>query len=98
MLNGQLNARPDVQRYALLIEKSITHSNAINHIVSSVKQHIQRVKAAAGVDICKPIDPEWDLMAYLVPEIFDPVVREELKYLDALPEWVRHRDASRTSD
>jgi len=50
----------------------------------SVGDHLRRYSAdkQAGADSI-----EWQLLRRLFPEALDPIVREELDYLDALPEW-----------
>ncbi len=32
---------------------------------------------------------EWQLLRELLPEALDPLLREELIYLDALPNWAK---------
>jgi hypothetical protein len=32
-------------------------------------------------------EPEWQIMANLVPKVFDRIARDELDYFETLPAW-----------
>jgi hypothetical protein len=89
MLNGQLNMRAEVRKYALVLEQVAARSKIADYVGKSVADHIRRAKTELGKSLCKIGEPEWKLIAYLVPEILDPIVREELRYFDALPAWAK---------
>ncbi|UVC15325.1 hypothetical protein [Mesorhizobium onobrychidis] len=54
-------------------------------LATKVGDHLRRHSAEQQVD--EQSSAEWRLLKHLLPEALDPVVRNELKYLDALPEW-----------
>lgn len=87
MLNTWLNGRADVQRYALIIEHVIQTTPLATSLQSSVAQHLARAKEEMDGNLCLPGESEWIVMRYLLPELFDPVMREELRYFGALPRW-----------
>jgi hypothetical protein len=87
MLNTLLNGVEDIQRYAILIEFLLSHSNQHKLLGGKVGEHIERAKKATEGNLCLMGEPEWQIMAYLVPEVFDRITREELNYFDALPAW-----------
>lgn len=87
MLNTLLNGVEEIQRYAVLIERLLRHTNQNNLLAGKVGEHIERAKRAMEGSLCLEGEPEWEVMAYLIPEVFDRVTREELVYLGALPAW-----------
>ncbi|MBQ8102509.1 MAG: hypothetical protein IJ127_06340, partial [Afipia sp.] len=87
MLNTLLNSVEEMQRYALLIEFLLRHSNQHGLLSGKVGEHIERAKAAAEGNLCLEGEPEWQIMAHLVPEVFNRITREEMAYLDELPTW-----------
>jgi hypothetical protein len=87
MLNTLLNAAPEIQRHALLIEHLLQHTNLNDFLSGTVGIHIERAKHAMEGNLCLSHEPEWDIMSYLVPEVFHRVIRDELVYLEALPAW-----------
>jgi hypothetical protein len=70
--------------FADLITQLIARTSAFELLDGSVGVHLRRYRAdrQAGPDSI-----EWQLLRKLFPEALDPVVREELDYLDALPSW-----------
>lgn len=87
MLNTMLNGRPEIQRCALIIEQIIQRTPLADTLQKSVSAHLARAKEKMDGNLCLPGEPEWMVMGRLLPEVFDPVVREQLKYLGALPAW-----------
>ena len=97
MLNTMLNGRTDVQRFALLLEFLLERTPLKTLLNASVGKHIARAKKECDGNLCLEDEPEWDIMRHLIPEIFDPIVRNELLYLSSLPEWASepHRESRR---
>lgn len=87
MLNTWLHTRADVQRCALIFEHLLMHTSLANLIDGTVGQHIARAKVIMEGNLVLENDPEWIVLMYLIPEIFDRRVREQLRYLSALPTW-----------
>lgn len=87
MLNTLLNGVEDVQRYALLLEHLLVNCNQHALLQGTVGQHLERAKKVTEGNLCLEGEPEWKVLAYLVPEIFDRITRAELIYLDALAAW-----------
>ncbi|WP_128935452.1 hypothetical protein [Bradyrhizobium zhanjiangense] len=52
-----------------------------------VGEHIKRAKAAAEGNLCLEGEPEWQIMANLLPEALNRITREEMVYLDELLSW-----------
>jgi hypothetical protein len=87
MLNTFLNVESGIQMYALIIER-LLRLTALHHLLEgTVGKHIERAKRAMEGNLCLDFEPEWDIMRHLVPEVFDPHIRDELVYLNALPVW-----------
>ncbi|MFH1346275.1 MAG: hypothetical protein ABIL01_34490 [Pseudomonadota bacterium] len=97
MLNTLLHIPSGLQRYALLIETLLQHTVLRDLLAGTVGQHIERAKAQMEGNLSLSDDPEWEIMRLLVPEVFDPLVREELIYLTALPAWASPRFCTQTS-
>ena len=88
MLNTLLNnVGSEVQRYALLLETLLAHTTCAPLLKGTVGQHIERAKQQMEGNLCLDGEPEWDIVRYLLPEVFDPVIRQEMKYLGVLPSW-----------
>lgn len=87
MLNTFLNMDSGFPIYALLIERLLRLTALHQLLGGTVGEHIERAKGRMDGNLCLDFEPEWDIMRHLVPEVFDPVTRDELIYLDALPEW-----------
>ncbi|WP_448044368.1 competence protein CoiA family protein [Bradyrhizobium liaoningense] len=87
LLNTLLHIPSGIQRYALLVELLLQHTALCGLLDGTVGQHIKRAKAQMEGNLSLSDDPEWAIMRHLVPEVFDPLVREELIYLQALPAW-----------
>ena len=87
MLNTLLNSVEEIQRYAILIEFLLSHTNQRGLLAGKVGEHIERAKKAVEGNLCLESGPEWQIMAYLVPEVFDRITREELDYFESLPAW-----------
>lgn len=67
-----------------LLTTLIKSTSAVALLDGSVGVHLQRYRADRQVG---PNSVEWQLLRKLFPEALDPIIREELDYLDALPEW-----------
>jgi hypothetical protein len=87
MLNTFLNAESGIQIYVLIIERLLRLTSQHHLLGGTVGKHIERAKRAMEGNLCLDYEPEWDIMRYLVPEVFDAVIRDELIYLDVLPTW-----------
>ncbi len=87
MLNTMLNLQSGIGRYASIIEELLRHSRLDYLLDDSVGEHIDRAKRSAGNDLCLKEQPEWKIMAHLVPEVFDSVICYELSDFDAFPPW-----------
>jgi hypothetical protein len=87
LLNTLLHIPSGIQRYALLVEMLLQRTVLCDLLRGTVGQHIERAKAQMEGNLSLSDDPEWAIMRLLVPEVFDPLVREELIYLRALPAW-----------
>lgn len=87
MLNTWLNSRDDVQRYALIFEHLLQQTPLSHLLRGTVGQHIERAKTAMTGNLVLEEEPEWSILAHLVPEIFHPRIREQLRYLSKLPPW-----------
>ncbi|MEN6544283.1 hypothetical protein [Parvibaculum sp.] len=87
MLNTLLHTSTATQRYAELLRELISSTRAHGLLNGSVGQHIERAMKAVEGNLCLRDEPEWRIMSYLIPEVFDPLMREELLYLGALPAW-----------
>lgn len=74
-----------LQQHAWLIETALASTPL--QLKDSVQQHIALAKQQKGASLSGAQSPVWKGMAYLFPEILDPVVRNELIYLGALPSW-----------
>lgn len=87
MLNGWLHTRDDIKRYALIFERALERTPLAHLKNGTVGEHVARAKADMAGNLCLEQEPEWELVRALLPEIFNPVVRDELLYLSALPRW-----------
>lgn len=87
MLNTWLNSREDVQRYALIFEHLLQQTPLSHLLRGTVGQHIERAKAAMEGNLVLESEPEWSILAHLVPEIFHSRIREQLRYLSKSPPW-----------
>lgn len=87
MLNTWLNGRDDVQRYALIFEYLLQRTPLAHLLDETVGQHIERAKMLMEGNLVLDHEPEWSILAHLVPEIFQSRIREQLCYLSQLPIW-----------
>ncbi len=60
-------------------------------LTPKVGEHLRKYR---DEDQASEVDPEWALLRSLIPEVFDPLLREELTYLDALPNWAPGRSSA----
>lgn len=87
MLNTWLHNREEIQRCALILEHLLRLTPLSQLLRGSVGDHIERAKQIMDGNLVLEHEPEWSVMAHLVPEIFDARIREQLRYLSALPLW-----------
>ncbi|MEL7803041.1 hypothetical protein [Sulfitobacter pontiacus] len=88
MLNSQLNEGPSgrggvISQYADLLEHLLRNTAMHSLLDTAVGQHLRRATAEQKDES----SPEWRLLRKLLPEALDPLLRDELLYLDALPSW-----------
>ena len=90
MLNGQLNEgqhnKGVISQYATLLTRLIENTAQYKLLERTVGDHLKRA-TATQVD---ESSQEWKLLKKLLPEALDPVIRSELIYLDALPDWAKN--------
>lgn len=75
--------------YADLLTRLIENTAISDLLETKVGDHLRRHRNQVQADL---ESPEWCLLRHLLPEALDPVLREELLYLDALPDWARPSD------
>ena len=85
MLNTYLH-NGEFARYTNLLTRLIETTAIGDSIKATVWEHIRRHRDDDQAD---QESTEWRLIRKLLPEALDPVLREELLYLDALPSWAR---------
>ena len=83
MLNTLLHTRTFAP-YTELLTKLIENTASSDLLNATVGDHLRRYRGEAQAN---QQSPEWKLLRSLLPEALDPVLREELIYLDALPDW-----------
>ncbi|SEM43017.1 hypothetical protein SAMN05443999_1381 [Roseovarius azorensis] len=83
MLNTYLHAGT-FGGYTDLLTRLIGNTAMAGLLKAKVGEHLRRHRSEAQAD---ERSPEWLMLRHLLPEALDPVVREELRYLDALPAW-----------
>ncbi len=87
-LNSALiNASDQLKDCALIIEFYLERSPLQNLLSSSVGKHVGNAKEECGDKAFGPGSWQWQACRRVVPEIFDPGIREQLKYFEALPPW-----------
>jgi len=70
--------------YTDLLTRLIGNTAKAGLLKTKVGEHLRRYRSKAQAD---ERSQEWSMLRHLLPEALDPIVREELKYLDALPVW-----------
>lgn len=85
MLNTYLHSGT-FARYADLLTRLIENTASDDLLRTKVGNHLRRHRDSVQAD---EESAEWHLLRHLLPEALDPVLREELAYLDALPDWAR---------
>lgn len=85
MLNTYLHAGTFAP-YTDLLTRLIGNTSIAELLTTKVGEHLCRHRSDHQAE---EKSPEWCLLQHLLPEALDPVLREELKYLDALPNWAR---------
>jgi hypothetical protein len=83
MLNTYLHAGT-FSGYTDLLTRLIANTAMAELLKAKVGEHLRRHRGEAQAD---ERSQEWLMLRHLLPEALDPVVREELRYLDALPAW-----------
>jgi hypothetical protein len=87
MLNTWLHNREEIQRCALILEQLLQLTPLAHLLQGTVGEHIERAKQKMEGNLVLDYEPEWSVIAHLVPEIFDPRTRELLAYFSSLPAW-----------
>lgn len=95
MLNSQLNEglkkdKGIISKYATLLARLIENTAQYKLLETSVGEHINR----ASTPQVDESSEEWALLKFLLPEALDPVIRAELIYLDALPDWAKNSNST----
>ena len=85
MLNTYLHSGT-FARYADLLTRLIGNTASGDLLRMKVGNHLRRHRDSVQAD---EESAEWQLLRQLLPEALNPVLREELIYLDALPDWAR---------
>lgn len=85
MLNTHLHGGT-FARHTELLTELIRNTAKADLLQTSVGEHLRRYR---GEPQAMEDSPEWRLLRDLLPEALDPVLREELSYLDALPDWAQ---------
>lgn len=70
--------------YADLLGKLLKSTCVRDLLGGTVGGHLERARSVPQVS---EQSPEWKALRYLIPEVFDPVIQEELAYFGMLPEW-----------
>lgn len=86
MLNSRLSSGA-IGPYAYLLRAIIRLSAAAPILEGSVAKHIHRAIDKHDGNLCLEHEPEWEAMAALLPELFDPRLRGELLAIGAMPDW-----------
>ena len=86
MLNNHLH-HGHFKEYARLIETMLQNSSLKHLLSGTVGEHITRCQSAPQKD---ENSPEWRFLENLFPEILDPIIRDFLENLDALPSWAQN--------
>lgn len=94
MLNTWLNNREDVQRCAFIFEFLLLSTPLARLLEGSLGRHIARAKSVMDGNLVLAGEPEWQILAHLVPEIFHARTREQLRYLSKLPPWAEDQRPS----
>lgn len=90
MLNTWLNGREELQRCAPIF-RHLLKSTPLAHLANgTLGQHLDRAEAQMSGNLTLHGEPEWILLERLVPEVFDPRIREQLRYLEKLPAWAQN--------
>jgi hypothetical protein len=91
MLNTYLHSGT-LAPYTNLLTKLIANTSMADLLATKVGDHLRRHSADHQED--EQSSAEWRLLRHLLPEALDPVIRDELKYLDVLPGWAIPKDVS----
>lgn len=98
MLNTWLNNREEVQRCAPIL-RHLLRSKPLAHLVKgTVGQHLIRAEARMNGNLTLENEPEWIILEKLVPEIFNPRIREQLRYLSMLPAWADGNESGQADE
>lgn len=89
-LNTFLSRGGPQQGCAEAIRTLVDRSPLAGKLKPTVREHIMRAIAVEPNQV-RPRHPFYDALSWLVPEIFDDVMREELELGDALPGWASVR-------
>lgn len=91
MLNTYLHSGT-LAPYTNLLSKLIANTSMADLLATKVGDHLRRHSAYHQED--EQSSAEWRLLRHLLPEALDPVIRDELTYLNVLPGWAIPKDVS----
>jgi hypothetical protein len=83
MLNTLLHSGK-LARYSDLLTRLIENTRCNDLLSGKVGEHLRRYRSENQANL---ESDEWLKLRRLLPEALDPMLREELIYLDALPDW-----------
>lgn len=89
MINTFLNKRATA-KYAIVISNILNNTKAGELVNPSVWSHINR--ELSNTEQIRAGAPEYKIMKFLLPELFDPLVQEKLEYYEEFPEWINSRN------
>lgn len=86
-INTFLSRGGPQQRCADVLRMLIDRTALANILKFTVKEHIVKAIALEPEQQVQPHHPFYDSLSWLVPEVFDDAVREELEQSGTLPGW-----------
>jgi hypothetical protein len=93
MLNTYLHGK-NFAGYAKLLTQVLRCTSLSHYLEGKVGEHLRRFASSSQVD---EDSAEWRLLRKLFPEILDPLVRSQLSFHDALPDWASANGVSPAS-
>lgn len=94
MMNALLLYKKEIKPYALLLKDFILRTTSGDEYFISGKGAEIISKVSSEVEQAGESDSNWLVVQELFPELYDPIIREELKYLSSLPHWVVLEDVA----
>jgi hypothetical protein len=86
-LNTFLTRGGPQQRCAEVLRVLVDRTALAYKLKPTVREHIAKAIALEPDQQVRPRHPFYDGLSWLIPEVFDEAVREELAQSEALPEW-----------